>query len=182
MGKRSKTGPASWRRYPARYESGWFVWSKHRWEQDKRGRVARYAKDMVRTIYAEAAECTHENRRKDIATHAKKSESRDASPPPWTWQNQIGVPISRRTSIRTVVIQLLDGNHKVEEGKIREHRREDYITMITEVRYDRTATCPHGTSFGRGDVRRQRVILFLPERRLQSHGIDDGTMFLASVP
>jgi putative DNA primase/helicase len=131
------------------YESGWMVWNKQRWEQDRKGRVARYAKDMVRTIYVEAAECTDESRRKDIATHAKKSESRDSiSAAMDLAKSETGIPIlATDFDQNKTLFNCLTGTAETETGKIREHRREDYITMISEVQHDRTATCSRWDKF-----------------------------------
>jgi putative DNA primase/helicase len=131
------------------YEQGWTVWSGQTWEQDKRGAVARYAKDMVRTIYAEAAECPDESKRKEIATHAKKSESRDyINATMELAKSETGMPIVATDFDRNkTLFNCLAGTIELEKGKMREHRRWDYITMISPVRYDRTATCPRWDRF-----------------------------------
>jgi putative DNA primase/helicase len=55
--------------------SRWLAWSGLRWERDESGRVHRLAKETVRGIYQEAAAAPAEDRRKDLAKHAARSEA-----------------------------------------------------------------------------------------------------------
>src|SRR5262249_15223308 len=146
------------------YESNWFIWSRQRWEQDKKGQVARYAKDMVRTSYGEAADCPDENRRKEIAAHAKKSESRDSiSAAIDLATSEPGIPIlATEFDQNKALFNCRTGTIETEKGKIREHKREDYITMMADVRYDKIATCSRWSQFlGEVTAGDEELIAFL---------------------
>lgn len=131
------------------YESGWFIWNGQFWEEDKRERVTRYAKDMVRTIYGEATRYIHENGRKAIASHAAKSESAsnllaaiDLA------KSEIGVPVlATEFDQNKALLNCPTGTIETGKGEIREHLREDYITMIARVEYDKAAICPRWNKF-----------------------------------
>ena len=53
---------------------GWCVWSGQRWERGASGAAARRAKETVRGIYAEAAQCANDEEREAVAMWALRSE------------------------------------------------------------------------------------------------------------
>ncbi len=53
---------------------GWLVWDGRRWKQDTTGAIVRYAKLVVRELWAEAAACSDADRREALLDHARKSE------------------------------------------------------------------------------------------------------------
>jgi putative DNA primase/helicase len=131
--------------YPLRK---WLVWTGPRWQLDDYGKVHRLAKETVRGLYQEAAEAERESRRKELAKHATGSEaeariramlelakSEVPTPPdeldadPWVLNCKNG----------TVDL--------VGSGELMYHRREDLITKIAPVEYDKDAQAPTWEAF-----------------------------------
>lgn len=56
----------------------WVVWDGRRWAKDETGVVHRYAKDVIRRLYRDAAEHPKADRRAALAKWAAKSESNGA--------------------------------------------------------------------------------------------------------
>jgi putative DNA primase/helicase len=53
----------------------WLVWNGKVWEWDTGAKIEALAKETVRGIYREAADELDEDRRKELASHARRSES-----------------------------------------------------------------------------------------------------------
>ncbi|MFC1902602.1 phage/plasmid primase, P4 family [Chloroflexota bacterium] len=122
----------------------WLVWSGKVWEWDAGNRVAALAKLAVRNIYYEAGDEPDEKRRKDIASHAAKSES----DPRLTGminlaQSEPGIPI-KLTDIDTNhwLFNCLNGTIDLRSGKLLPHRKEDLITVLVPIEYYPDAKCP----------------------------------------
>ena len=120
----------------------WLVWSGLRWERDDSGRVHRLAKETVRGIYREAAEAEEDQRRKELAKHATRSEA----------EAKIRAMLELAKSELPVSPDELDGDPwllgaengtvDLQRGELREHRREDLITKLAPVTYDPDAEAP----------------------------------------
>jgi hypothetical protein len=54
---------------------GWLIWNGVRWIIDESGQIWGFAKDALRSIYAEAATAENVHRQRELADHAKKSAS-----------------------------------------------------------------------------------------------------------
>ncbi len=118
----------------------WLIWDGKRWNVDKSDRIKQLAKDVVRSIYAEAELVSDSSKRREIAKHAIKSES----------SRSLTAMVSLAESEVPIRPEDLDQNPwlfncendtlDLQTGKLRAHKREDYITKMTPVAYHPEAT------------------------------------------
>lgn len=114
----------------------WLLWTGTRWALDENGQVHQLAKRTVRRIYEEAAKAENDERRKELAKHAAKSEAEARI------QSMLGlaksdVPISpRELDADPWLLGVPNGTIDLRTGELRYHRREDLITKLSPVEYD----------------------------------------------
>ena len=130
-------------------QTGWMFWDGRRWCKDDIGAVGRYAKDAVRAIYIEAADCLDKDMAERIATHATRSQS----------DSKIRAMIAQaKTEIEIVVrheeldrdlwlLNALNGTLNLKTGELQPHKREDLITRLVPAVYDPDAQCPTWLKF-----------------------------------
>ncbi len=122
----------------------WLAWDGRCWQVDATGEVERRAKETVRSIYAEAARATDEERRKELAKHAVRSESaaRIAAMIDLA-RSEPGIPIlPHQLDADPYLLGCLNGTLDLRTGTLRPHRREDFITKLVPVEYNPNAKCP----------------------------------------
>lgn len=119
----------------------WYLWDGRRWRADDLRAVERLAKETHRTIYAEAEAAKESVRRKELAAHAARSEA----------AAKVAAALSLARSDERVALRaeqmdrdpwllnVANGTIDLRTGELREHRREDLITMIAPVEYDAEA-------------------------------------------
>jgi len=121
----------------------WLVWNGKVWEWDAGNKVAALAKLAVRNIYHEAGDEPDEKKRKDIASHASKSES----DPRLTGminlaQSESGIPIKiTDLDANHWLFNCLNGTIDLRSGKLLPHRKEDLITVLVPITFDPGARC-----------------------------------------
>ncbi len=122
----------------------WLVWDGRRWARDDTGEIDRRAKDVVRTIYAEAAAAPDKNQREALAHHALKSESEGKRKAMIaSARSEPGIPILPEDPDRDPwFFNVLNGTLVLRTGQLRPHNKEDLITKLTLVEYDPQAQCP----------------------------------------
>lgn len=122
------------------YEAGyWLVWNGKVWAKDAGDQIMALAKETVRGIYAEAANTRDDRQRKELADHAKKSES----------ESKLHAMIALARDLVPIKVQDLDANNMLfncqngtidlRTGILNRHRREDFITSISPVEYNPNA-------------------------------------------
>lgn len=128
---------------------GWHVWDGRRWAPDTTGEVHRRAKQTVRSIYQEAARCEDEDRRKELASHARKSESREkrAACVALAQHELEVVARSEDLDADPMTLNVANGTIDLATGTLRPHRREDLCTKIADVPYDPDASAPTWDAF-----------------------------------
>ena len=114
---------------------------------DKCDRIRNLAKDVVRLIYAEAEQALDSTERREIAKHAMKSES----------YRSLNAMVSLAESQASISPDELDqdpwlfncknGTLNLENGKLQDHNRKDYITKMATVAYDPNALHPVWNAF-----------------------------------
>lgn len=123
---------------------GWLVYDGRRWSRDDTGEVFRLWEQTGRHIYHEAALPTDRKERTQIAEWAKKSEARarvDAALALARHQ----LPIAARAADfdqHQWLLNLENGTYDLEADILRSHRKDDLITKLAPVSYDRAATAP----------------------------------------
>lgn len=121
----------------------WRVWDGRRWAQDKTGDVYRFASETVRRIYHSAGSVENPEKRRELASHALRSES-DARIKAMVnlATCQKGVPvIPGDMDADPWALNVLNGTIDLRAGILRPHRREDMISKISPVEYDPDARC-----------------------------------------
>ncbi|MBA2526534.1 MAG: hypothetical protein H0V18_12265 [Pyrinomonadaceae bacterium] len=121
----------------------WLVWDNQRWQLDSTGAVLRLAKDTVTSIYSEAAEAPDEKTRTDVAKWALRSEAADRIVAMLNLaQSEPTIPVEPKLlDTDPMLLNCTNGTLDLRSGELREYRREDYITKMVAVGYDRTAEC-----------------------------------------
>jgi putative DNA primase/helicase len=116
----------------------WFVWDGIRWDPDNSGEVSRRAKATVSAIYAAAAVETNEDRRKGLAKWATNSESDGRINAMISLaRSEPGIPVTpRELDSDPWLFNVVNGTIDLGTGQLREHRREDMITMLAPVVFD----------------------------------------------
>ncbi len=116
----------------------WHIWDGRRWRADDTGEVERRAKETARAIYLEAEAATSAARRKELASHAVRSEA----------AAKIAAMITLAQSDERVALRADDldadawllnvanGTIDLRTGALRAHRREDLITRLAPVAHD----------------------------------------------
>jgi P4 family phage/plasmid primase-like protien len=126
--------------------SRWLAWSGLRWERDESGRIHRLAKETVRGIYQEAAAAPAEDRRKDLAKHAARSEA-EAKIRAMLELAKSEVPISPdELDAAPWLLNVPNGTLDLRTGELREHRREDLLTKMAGAGYHPGAEAPLWTA------------------------------------
>jgi P4 family phage/plasmid primase-like protien len=125
----------------------WYLWDGKRWNEDKVSKVLQIAKDTVRAIYEEAAQCDDPDLRKSLGEHAMRSESR----------SRIESMVSLAKSEVPVLPDEMDKNIwafncengviNLKNGELQPHSRDYMMTKISPVTYDASADCPTWKGF-----------------------------------
>jgi len=127
----------------------WLIWTSIKWEIDNTSEIIRLAKETVRSIYAEAAKIKDKDIREKIVKHATNSEA----------EPRIKAMIKLACSEYEIPVipDLLDRDHwllnvqnatiNLNTLKIKYHCREDLITKLCPVKYDKEAVSPLWNKF-----------------------------------
>ncbi len=127
----------------------WLVWNGKVWEWDSGNKVAALAKLAVRNIYHEAGDESDEKKRKEIASHAGKSESDSRLTGMINLtQSEPSIPI-KLTDLDTSpwLFNCRNGTIDLRSGHLLPHRKEDLITILVPVDYSPEAKCKLWTQF-----------------------------------
>jgi putative DNA primase/helicase len=127
----------------------WLVWNRRVWEWDMGDKITALAKETVRNIYDEAADEPDEKRRKELASHAKSSESDHRINAMISLaESESGIPV-KVTELDTNpwLFNCLNGTIDLRTGQLLPHRKEDLLTIIVAVEYHPDAPCPRWLTF-----------------------------------
>lgn len=127
----------------------WFVWDGQRWAEDRSNTIMQKAKQVVRSIYEEAAQAESYDKRQELAKHASKSESESRlSAMVSLARNESGIAVKQEELDQNPwLLNCLNGTVDLKTGCLRHHRRQDLITKLAQVEYDPQATCPDWEAF-----------------------------------
>ena len=127
----------------------WVINTGRRWVVDDTAEILRRAKDMVGSIYAEAADAPDPTARKAIADHAKRSESeaRITGAIALT-ESELGIPVRPDELDRNLwALNVNNGTIDLRTGKLLPHDPADLITKLAPVDFDPDAKCPTFEAF-----------------------------------
>jgi hypothetical protein len=120
----------------------WLCWDGTRWKIDDTQQVERWAHDTVRAIYGEAARENDPDKRKALVSHAVQSESASRIAAMTSLAEAL-VPVRPEEFDRDHwLFNVQNGTVDLRTGKLREHRRGDFITKLSPVEFDPGAACP----------------------------------------
>ncbi len=127
----------------------WLAWDGNRWATDDSGEVYRRAAATVRELYSAAGSIPDDDRRKSIATHAVKCESKsrlDAMV--GLAENQAEMVIRPADLDKdAMLLNVETGTIDLRTGDLRPHDRSDFISKLAPVEYDAEAQCPQWLKF-----------------------------------
>lgn len=127
----------------------WLVWDGTRWKPDHSGEVMRRAKDTVRRMYRNASAMTDEVERRNLATHALRSESssRLEAMIHLAW-SEPGIAVQPGTmDADPWLFNVQNGTLDLRTGRLRPHRRDDMITKMAGCPYLENADAPTWDKF-----------------------------------
>lgn len=125
----------------------WLVWNGKRWASDEDGEVVRRAHDTIKGIYAEAAKCTDEGRRKSLAKHALVSEARYRIEAMLQSAKPYLAVTPDQLDQHSMLLNCSNGIINLDNGELLPHDRSYMLTKLVEVDYDQKAVCPAWEKF-----------------------------------
>lgn len=127
----------------------WFYWDGRRWRLDDSGRPMRLSKVIARRIRIEAKAAQDPDLRKLLVAWAKSSESRGKRQAMVELAKcEDGIPVQHEgLDLDPFLLNCMNGTLDLRTGKLRPHRREDYLTKLVPFAYDEKATCPLWLAF-----------------------------------
>jgi P4 family phage/plasmid primase-like protien len=122
----------------------WLVWDGRRWRWDCTGRAMHLAKIVARLIGVEAALTPGRDRRKQLMDWSLDSESvRSLRAMLVAAQSEPRIPVQPDELDSNIwLLNCPNGTVDLLTRELREHRREDMITCLSPVAYDRDAAAP----------------------------------------
>lgn len=140
----------------------WLFWDGQRWCRDKLGGEVRAAKQVVATLYTEAAACANAAA---VAVNSESNTNGSMAEGLSRWARET----SKRPRIEAMValarsepelatnrevfdrdawvLNVANGTIDLRDGELRPHRQADMITMLAPVDYDPTAEAPQWEAF-----------------------------------
>ena len=122
-------------------ERGWLVWDDTRWGIDeKMVQLQARAKDTALSIFDEVKQASNQNA---AFRHARKSQSKSAIEAMiWLARSEPGVPV-RLTDFDADgwLLNLANGTVDLRTGALQPHCRDDLITNIADIAFDKDAGC-----------------------------------------
>lgn len=129
-------------RYCAKWKS-WILWNKKRWEEDESIKIQAMAKDTIKNFHKLIGKIEDEKERDQFINHIKSSESMtkrrymvEAA------MSEPGMPVMPNIFDNNKwLLNLNNGTLDLKSMKLKEHKREDYITKIIDSNYNPEAKC-----------------------------------------
>jgi putative DNA primase/helicase len=120
------------------------IWVGTHWKEDDVAQIELFAKQTVRSIYAEAAKAKDDSVRAALAAHALKSEDvRRIRAMITLARSEPGIPIvPNEMDADPFLLNVANGTIDLRTGELREHRPEDCITKLAPVEFLPGAQCP----------------------------------------
>ncbi len=133
-----------------RERKAWYVWDGRRWIVDLGGdRMTALMQEFVGCLYTRAGCERQETRQKSLASFAKYSASARAH------RAMAQLATGRLKNVRNItdfdadpfLFNVANGVIDLRTGELREHRCDDFMTRISDVKYNPDAACPRFVQF-----------------------------------
>jgi putative DNA primase/helicase len=123
----------------------WLCWNGKYWERDKSGQIFRYAKDTVRVMFTEAEDMRKDMRERHLQHAIKNKSVTKLKAMVFLAESEQGMTIlpddfDKNKMLFNVQNGTVELDYITGQGKLREHKKEDYITRISPAIYDAGAT------------------------------------------
>lgn len=115
---------------------GWHIWDGIRWKQDKECRALALAKDTVKEIYREAAEEPEEGERKNLASHARKSENVQRIRAMLELAKPDLAIKPEKLDANPMTLNCPNGLVDLRNGDLLKHAPEDLVSKVTGAEYE----------------------------------------------
>jgi putative DNA primase/helicase len=120
----------------------WFAFNGKVWQPDQCGIALQRGKEMALSIFREVANEQDDVKREKLAKHALASQKKDRI----TAAIELAKPdlaiLPDELDADPLLLNVANGTIDLRTGTLRPHRREDYITKITNANFDPSAECP----------------------------------------
>lgn len=123
---------------------GWLVWDGRRWRRDGTGAAMRRAKATARLIWSEAREARTAEDAEELGKWAAKSQGSERLRAMLTvaeTEPEIALATDELDT-DPWLLNVANGTLDLRTGVLREHRRDDLITLLSPVAYDPDARAP----------------------------------------
>ena len=126
----------------------WLVWTGTYWQRDTSGAVMRLAKQTVKRL-ARQAESLPDAMARALLTHVKASLSTaKLKALVENAQSEPGIAVQPEDlDTNPWLLNVANGTLDLKTGQLRDHAREDLLTVMLPVVYDATAACPTWGAF-----------------------------------
>lgn len=127
----------------------WLVWDGKCWKIDDTASAKRMAKEMVRTIYAEAGQAKDSDEAKSLAKHAMRSEADTKIKAMLSVaESEPGIPVLHEDlDTDPWLLNCANTTIELKTGATRPHSRADLITKMAPGEFNAGAMCPAWYAF-----------------------------------
>ncbi len=117
----------------------WAIWDGRRWAMDADELVVAKAQETVRHIYAEASGTKDSEKRTEVVKHGRRSEHDRGIRGMLSQARPMLLAESPQFDRDPWLLNLRNGTLDLRKGRLHQHRREDFITGLVQLDYERDA-------------------------------------------
>lgn len=120
----------------------WFAFNGQLWHPDQCGIALQRGKEMALSIFREAANEQDDVKREKLAKHALATQKKDRIMAAIELAKPDLAVLPDELDADPLLLNVANGTIDLRTGKLHPHRREDYLTKITNASFDPSAKCP----------------------------------------
>jgi putative DNA primase/helicase len=128
----------------------WYIWADDYWRRDDNGEIMRRTEETIEAMLLEAIRMDHQNpERAGRIEFALASETRGKleAMVALARDDYRAVLDYRKLDADPLLVGVLNGVIDLRTGEFRAGRRDDFITLRCNIKYDPRATCPNWLAF-----------------------------------